>query len=205
MPDPQTATQIEWHAELLRMTAFPTPTAKAARPEWWQELTGETPRQVTSEPRKGGAQVEGTFADGRLLLTANPMRIDLAYLVTPNVTPFERERTLGSYARAESVFANVASKWLGLESRPPIQRLAYGVVVVAPVDSHEEGYQALQTFLPAVRLDPASSDFLYQINRTRQSAIVEGLTVNRLSKWLVQVSQGIGLVPPAVETQRRLR
>jgi hypothetical protein len=38
--------------------------------------------------------------------------------------------------------------------------------------------------LPAVEVDPASSDFRYQVNRPRQTQLgIEGLRINRLMTW----------------------
>ena len=49
----------------------------------------------------------------------------------------------------------------------------------------------LRGYLPAVEISVDSSDFLYQINRRRPSRVVDGITLNRLSKWSVQKAQGV--------------
>lgn len=64
-------------------------------------------------------------------------------------------------------------------------RLAFGAVLLQPVTNLQAAYQRLGHYLPAVTLDPTgSSDFVYQINRQRNSATeIAGLKINRLSKW----------------------
>ena len=64
-------------------------------------------------------------------------------------------------------------------------RLAFGAVLLQPIKSHQDAYKQLGHYLPSITLDPeGSSDFLYQINRRRDSTTgVAGLKINRLSKW----------------------
>ena len=48
-----------------------------------------------------------------------------------------------------------------------------------------EGYEALASLLPTIRVDPANSeDMFWQINRPRRSKVITR-KINRLSKWSV--------------------
>ncbi len=63
-------------------------------------------------------------------------------------------------------------------------RLAVSHRFVAKADSHESAYKTLQPFIPAVTLDPKSSDFNYQINRYRPYKVgAHKFMVNRISSW----------------------
>ena len=55
----------------------------------------------------------------------------------------------------------------------------------------QEGHEALDGFLPDVKVSPDSSDFVYQINRRRPSKVIGGLPLNRISKWTVQEVQAL--------------
>ena len=100
--------------------------------------------------------------------------------------------TIGKFTEILAPFARVTNKWLNLDSCPEIQRIAFGAVLFASVDSRESGYRQLAAYLPRVDIDPEhSSDFLYQINRPRESTTeISNLTINRLTKWSVAVMFG---------------
>jgi hypothetical protein len=84
-------------------------------------------------------------------------------------------------------FVDLMTRWI--ENGPEFTRIALGVVVHEPVPSREEGYRRLARYLPAVKIDPeGSSELFYQVNRPRKSQVIEGLKVNRLSKWSVALS-----------------
>ena len=74
--------------------------------------------------------------------------------------------------------------------------MAFGVVLLSPMDSRVLGYRQLAAYLPAVNIDPDhSTDFFYQINRARDSATgITNLRINRLSKWSVAQISTAGLV-----------
>ena len=88
------------------------------------------------------------------------------------------------------------NRWLTLDSCPEIQRVAFGAVLLSPVDSKVSGYRQLAAYLPSVTIDPEhSTDLLYQINRPRESATgIPDLKINRLSKWSVAQISTAGLV-----------
>lgn len=186
-----------WETEFLRLTAFPAPASPVEDVGWWESLTGEPPEVEVVRPREGGKRIEGAFENGRLVMQVSPARIDLRVIPSP-----EREATtagfftIGKFTEILAPFTQVTSRWLNLDSRPEIQRIAFGAVLLSPVDSRASGYRQLAGYLPAVNIDPEhSSDFLYQINRARDSATgITNLTINRLSKWSVAAISMGGLV-----------
>jgi hypothetical protein len=78
----------------------------------------------------------------------------------------------------------VVNNWLG--SAPPLSRLALGAVLHHPAENSAAAHRALNELLSGVSIpEEGVSDFLYQINRPRQSTVEHGLVLNRLSKWSV--------------------
>jgi len=112
------------------------------------------------------------------------------------VDPEESELpSLGNYIQNRDAFGEFVTRWLQLEDCPILTRLAFGAILMFPVDSREAGYSQLQPYLPAVELDPIhSSDFQYRINRPRVSTLgIAELGINRLSTWSVMYVQSATL------------
>src|SRR5262249_18400556 len=68
---------------------------------------------------------------------------------------------------------------------PKMKRLALGSTIRLIVEDRIAGYKQLSAYLPFAIDGDQSSDFLYQINRKRQSSVVPSLTINRLTQWSV--------------------
>jgi len=189
-----------WQTQTLRLTAFPSPSAHIIQPTWWHDLRGEEPESRISQPRKGGLRDEGPFADGYLILGVEPARIDWRYTsIVDEKQKSEVFPTIGPLQDAIRVFAPLMNRWFELETCPTVQRLAFGAVMFQPVQNLQTGYQRIMQYLPSVQIDiENSSDFSYQINRKRYSRIVQGLIINRLSRWSVMGLQDISMqITPA--------
>lgn len=188
---------VYWQAESFRLTVFLSPSAQAIKPDWWKALTGEDPDRRTSEPKTGLQQEEGKFKDenieGKLVLTIQPTRVD--WQLVPLLDVFDSGfPTIGSLEDSLDLFLTLMLRWIKIA--PPIQRLAFGVVLNKPVNSSKEGYKWISSYLP-FSLDEDSSDFLYQINRPRKSAStgISDLLINRLSKWSVSLLTSFAFDP----------
>jgi hypothetical protein len=176
---------VDWHASAVRVTAFLAPNAEVEATNWWNSVVGESPDKSTSQPKIGTIQEEGQFLGGKLILLVQPGRVDWA------LNKGGGPETLGAFDAVVSSFETSIAKWL--ETAPPLQRLAFGSILVIPVDDRETGYARLAAFLPSIILAPTqSSDFFYQINRPR-TFHVEGadLKLNRLTKWSVAAWQDV--------------
>jgi hypothetical protein len=180
----------DWRAEQTRLTVFPTPEATTRSAEWWQRITEREPDETTTNPKKGSALVHGVIDPGRLILKMEAERID--WVLEPlemdvDELALAREiRTLGPAIEIIDSFSALVAKWLTLSDLPDISRIAFGSVLKHPELDRRAGYLRLPEYVP-VRVDPESSDFLYQINLpTAPSGTgIEGLRLNRLSKWSV--------------------
>ena len=182
MPTIQNKTDLStWQAESLRITCFPSSATEFNAANWWQDVIGEQPENTVVRARDGFRQDEGNVNGRKVVLGVQPNRID--WLMGPSEE--ESGITIGSLQDSLDSFLEMMSRWFKI--CPPLRRLAFGSVLALPVDSRKSGYEQIANYLSNVKLDPiGSSDFLYQINRTRNSQLeIPELVVNRLSKWSV--------------------
>ncbi len=174
-----------WEAETLRLTAFVNEPIRPESITWWNSLFGEEADSTESRPKQGVRKDEGVFDGGNLKLTSQPNRIEWLYSWKPEEDS-EGLPTIGQLDEYYQKFSLKMIAWLAMSV--PIYRLAFGAVLLKPVENREEGYKEISNFLPDIKIDvEGSRDFLYQINRPRISKVVaeNNIKVNRLSKWSV--------------------
>jgi len=164
-------------------------------PSWWLKLLGELPENRVSKPKEAGLLEVGPFQSGSLHLSVLPVKIDWIFTVPPNdqmITEKEGIPSIGPFLDSLEQFFPLMLRWLD-EMCPLIQRLAFGAVLFQPVRNHQEGYSRLAAYISSVKLEPeGSSDFLYQINRPRNTKTgISDLKINRLSKWSVMKVQAL--------------
>ena len=186
-----------WQAEILRLTAFHIEPTLPQNISWWTDLMGEPAETKTVQQRIGGQIEQGLFTSIRgvkLVNQVQPHRIDWLLQIHEQEPQINAFPTIGQFIEVVEIFVEVMSRWLKLKTCPILQRLALGAILTYPADSYAAGYRQLSAYLPNVKLDPeSSSDFLYQINRVRDSTSkIDGLRINRLSKWSVASLQTIG-------------
>ncbi len=171
-----------WLVEVLRVSAFSADTS-GVDTALWEKLMQEQPEASSSRPKEQSYQYEGLFEKGKLILSINPIRTDLIY-TPPDIYGDEGLPIIGQFFEVRDSFYQLAKKCLNICNS--INRMALGVVLFQPVENKTEGYNRISKYLPCIKLDPInSSDFLYQINRPRESGSVDQLSINRLSKWSV--------------------
>lgn len=192
-----------WQAQAARLTAFPVPETKLSAVDWWERLLPEQPSETSTKHAKTGIyEEEGDFESGRLMLRVQRLRVDWNY--SANITEAAEEiPTLGPFPDTTTNFCSLMYRWF--EIAPPISRLAFGAVLIQPVEDRPKGYELITNYVKALQIDTEhSSDLLYQINRPRPSKTISDLTLNRLSKWSTLLVQGVsihlrgGVVQPGV-------
>lgn len=190
----------EWMVEQLRLTLFPVPGVAGMNPEaWWEAVAGAQPEEVSGNLRTGLRTVAGAFRTGKLILTVAPQRIDW-FFVPPDLDPAAGLpgdfRFVGTMTDSLEVFSNVAEQWLGRNDTPDLVRIAFGLVTLHPEEDRHGGYTRLPAYLP-VEINPDSSDLMFQLNLPTDSRTgIDGLRINRLSKWSV-----MGLAPVNFQIQ----
>ena len=175
-----------WQIEGLRLTAFPNEPVSLDEVTWWKQLLGSEPESSNVDRRTGLLNETGSFPaesglHAQLALSVHALRVQWN-AAPPEELPLGRVNTLGPWKVALPPFLELMKAWL--RSAPGLKRLALGIVLTAPVSSREEGYGALERFLP-FKPDPESSDLLFQTNKRIGSHSLEGVQLNRLSKWSV--------------------
>lgn len=180
----------EWQAQQARLSVFPMPDATTRSTDWWLEVTGGQPDETKTNPKQGSGLVQGEFDPGMLILKLEPDRID--WVLAPQERDLDEQVAnpeipiLGPITGTVDAFSAIAEKWLAREDLPAIARIAFGAVLVHSEKDRRAGYLRLPSYIP-VLIDPASSDFLYQVNLppVPSETGIDGLQLNRLSKWSV--------------------
>lgn len=182
-------------ANMLRLTAFPTPNQQFNPESWWASLINQQPENTSTKSALGEKVAEGSYGSGTFTIGTSPLRIDLVY------KSVEKEETLdstipviGNVSDTVNSFQQLIEKWFDIESIPSISRLAFGGILVFPVENLETGYNLLSKYVK-LDIDEQASDLLYRINRRRNSTIYPSLVINRLSTWGVMVVK-VGLFDP---------
>jgi len=172
----------EWEVESLRVTVFTNDLIPPSYgDELWKKVVGTEAESISRKGSMGIFTAAGPVDDAMLTLTVTPGRVD--WLFSPASVEALLEHSLGKFQSQDERFAERLSNWLQFPSIV-ISRIAFGLVIRLPVQNRIAGYKMLGEFLPKIAPDPdASRDFMYQINRPRESKVIPGLMINRLSKW----------------------
>lgn len=179
----------EWSADHLRLTLFPSDPVGDAT-DWWKLVGGSDPLTVVNTPRTGGSKasgpvsVKGISPETDLTLTVERGRVE--WRLSVKQMPLLLPDLLGPFVDVTEPFLKILEAWF--DAAPPVKRLAFGAVCLHQVPSKEAGYNELDAFLSAVKVESGARDFLYQINRPIKSEVSE-LEINRLMKWNVQHAQ----------------
>ena len=175
-----------WRAQNLRLIAFPTQPQYGVAQNWWHDLTGANPENILDRPQKHEREESGTFDGHILALGIDLLRIQWAVIPrvdTDKIEIADQPTILGPFVDRQAWFRDLMDQWL--QHCPPINRLAFTASLMQPVENQKAGHEMLDRYLRWVDIDPQSSEFLYRINRRANSAVVQGLDLNRLSTWVV--------------------
>jgi hypothetical protein len=197
-----------WQVVDLRLTAFPEqPIDTRGELNWWQNTLGESPESKTVHPKSGQFREEGPFENEVLALKIDQLRIDWTLTRPQDEIPVEELPTIGGFSIVTEKFTKLMRKWLESDC-PELDRIAFGAVLMLPVQNRKAGYELLVDHLPNVTIDPENSqDFMYRINRPRSSALnIPGLLINRLCTWSVSriVNAMMKIEPTRHGSERRI-
>lgn len=172
-----------WNLESIRLSVFLAEQPNLAQ-DWWKQITGVEPEQSVHKRQTGEYSDEGTFGDWRLALNINTLaqnRVDwIAYPPAPSLIGFSH---IGQYIEQSKLFFEALQGWL-TDTCPPSKRIAFGAVLINELPDKKTGYQMLQSFLPIIKFDLDNwSEFFFQVNKKAISETVDGLEINKLSKW----------------------
>ena len=165
---------------------FSAPGSETMGQGWWESVIAEPPEERKEQPRTRVVVEYAKRGKGRMELQINPASLTWIHHIT-EVQPQEKFEALGEFQSNCEEFCALMDKWFNLDSVPDLVRLAFGAVLIQPAKSQEEGLERLGNYIKSVNVDTANSyDFLYQINRRRDTKLsIDGLVINRLMKWSV--------------------
>jgi hypothetical protein len=175
---------LDWRVEQLRCTAFLMPMFEGATEQIFRLITQSAPDQVAEIRQQARQTAAGEFANGNLELIKQPGRIDVLLSATDEVPGPRGVSTLANWTEAIEPLARGIGTWF--QTRPELQRLAFGAVCQHEVPDRKSAYSILNGLLPSVDIDTDhSSDLFYQINRPRLARFQDEFNcrINRLSKW----------------------
>ena len=182
---------ISWLVQGLRLTTFLPHPLTLEVPSLWSEVVGEGPDNEQHNRRTGEFLQIGTLEGWALRLRVLPGRVDWNLNVA-NEESAEAPAWGGSMAASFELMTNLGNSWLQLTHHA--HRIAFGAILVRPVEDRVAGYRLISSRLHGVAIEGDNiSDFLYQINRPRASTVNDGRINNRLSKWSV-AHQSSGIV-----------
>lgn len=185
---------LDWQVESLRVTAFPVDISAVSAEKMWETCIGKTPDETRIQ-RSGIETREAEYANGRIFLIKQVDRVDWRYHMQPEESEEPPALSIiGSIDSELSVVTDLARNWINSGTVSPINRLAFAGVLLYPVESVTAGYEILQRLLPSLNLENVK-DLNYQVNRPRMSSAIDGLSINRLSRWNVIRSHIFAAVP----------
>jgi hypothetical protein len=191
-------TVFPWRVQQLRITLFSPVIPPRLDGLWKSILTEEPPRSTrTPEGMEESGPVPNNESSEWLVTRSSAGRVDLVLAPPPEEqlgfgSPLLLLEPLPTYHER---IADFGEKLLAAIGSAPV-RLALGAVLMDPADSKTDGYSKMAKLLTgSVSLDPASSDFQYQINRVRTRSFQgEDVLLNRLTKWSVAYVQHVQVV-----------
>ena len=176
-----------WGALRLRATTFLPADAEIDGGSIWSRVLGTAPDEEQRRPREGLLQQIGTLGEFVVVFRLGHPRVDW-FLQSkgepPTPVPPSPEFTPIPLNEALNSLRTIAANWFSIQST--VSRIAFGANLVQPAINVQDALSRLAYSLPDIKIDPDnSSDFFYQINRPRDARSIEGLRINRLSKWSV--------------------
>ena len=185
----------EWLALQTRLTTFhPEGRDVLDLMSWWREAFGSDPDHTESNRSEQSFQVRGQLSGNQLTVDGSPGRTD--FVLEPGG---EAVRTIhadwavpaiGFYHEATGAMAVPVGNWL--KTGVPVHRLALGALLLMPSQDLGSVYRLLSHFLPGVNLNGvATPDFLFRVNRPRESTRRPDTIINRLAAWSTAHGQSI--------------
>jgi hypothetical protein len=184
-----------------RLTVFVTPDTVVTAPGLWRNIVGEEPESSVVQRASATSIETGPFADGTVTLQVQPVRVDLVHEPL-GMGGHGQPARLGIFPAAAEPLLSLCHRWARNDSFPTsVQRIALGFVLISPTIDKVTGYRELTPLIDGVPEAADASDFSYQVNRPRPSrASVDGLSLNRLSKWSVGAFRSVIITGSAAPT-----
>lgn len=173
----------DWVVHQLRLTLFANEPVSFTE-ELWKVVTGET-EAAARMAIPGGKQYSGKFMGGMLVMGYAGNRADVILNHEDGSLGSEQEfyvPSIGKWNELSKTFHDAVTQLLS-ELAWPINRVAFGAVLLLPVGTRQQSYEKLGQFLRSVSVDPQSRELSFRINWPRTSKVIDGLEINRITSW----------------------
>jgi hypothetical protein len=180
---------LEWSVETLRVSLFSNEVVKLT-PDDWKKITGKDAPEAEQKV-VGRHTMSGPFLEGLLNLSVSGSRFDCILAPPPlaDSVPEAYFPNVGHWPEMYKEFVTATEGWLA-SMGPPIVRMAAGAVLLAPQPGLEVAYKCLLEMVRSVEGNPARMrDLVFRVNWPVSSTSVDGLTINRLTTWMVIQAQ----------------
>ncbi len=177
---------FSWEVQRLRFTAFPLSNEISTNGDLlWKNIKEFELERREDNPKLGEKVWIGSKKEQKLILKVHLVKIDL--ILEPKepilISPPELNM-LGDLEPSVDTFKKIIDQFLNKsESLPNLTRIAFGASLFKSVSDREEGYQILSKLLPFTIDSKNTYDFNLQINKPTKSSTLNGLLINRLTKW----------------------
>ena len=157
--------QLDRHGSWLIYELILTVGYESSRPtslvrDWWYAGTGLHPLAVIEEPLTGAVQLEGQIGEGNLkanlVARTELSRLAVAWQYGSRPSP----ELYPAFDDVRQPFVEFATRWLGFNTLPPIQRLGFGGTLVKLFPRIADCYSDLDSLLPAVDMRGGASSGL---------------------------------------------
>ncbi len=171
-----------WNIESMRFTAFINGQLNPSMLEAWLEQASEnSPSQVNKAPNSfSGVSRRSTTGFLRTIWKGD--RLDVT--ISPE-NPLDTIQTIASISEADSLLGWFVQQIPEIKELPPIDRLAFGLILVIPVASQSQGTEILSENIASLKLKPSARDLIYRVNYPHESQVSRGVSLNRLATWSV--------------------
>ena len=190
----------QWNVEHLRLTIFHPSGVDTSN--LWERLMHVLPESRDERPREGVVQQQGEAGGNRLLLITRADRFD--WTVIPNPASDAEIMPTPILVDIDQAVTRIQDALrISLQAVRVVDRLAFGALLGQQVADPTEGMSRLSEYLPRLGLEEQGvSDFVYQINRRRQSLCVPHAQLNRVARWSSeQIIQGQLRITPTLLPQ----
>ncbi len=186
----------DWQVETLRISVFPVEIDSVSPSKLWAAHVGEPEPEIHIQPGTTN-QRNAKYMNGDLYLIKTKSQIDWRYVLPLDASNIENDLPVwGNLDNELTAFVEFSKSFLQNITILPVNRLAFGAVLMKAERDVQSVYNRLGDLLPRLDLDNVA-DFGYVISRQRKSEVLNELNINRLSRWhMATLERNISTLDP---------